>query len=142
MVDSHDRRAVMNLVTKPLGECFRKQIGAAFDLLPALRIAAQLLAKLLRHRIRETIYRNFLSTTTIKPQCMQATRIKRLERKRKLLHVLVREIVIVRNTRGARFGIQAVRERLAQRLHTPAWTRSRFENRHIVSKFCKLISSN
>ena len=87
------------------------------------------------HRIGKPIDRNFFSTPSIESQRAHLNWLKRFERKVKLLHVLVREIVIVRDTRGARFLIKPDREMLSQRVHSPAGTRSRFENGHVVTQF-------
>src|SRR6185369_2011925 len=142
LLDLHNRRAIVDLVPKPLCERCRKQVGAAFDLLPALRVSTEVVAKMPFHRIGKTVDRNFFTTATIKPQRMQPARIKRLERKSKLLHILVREIMIVRNTRRARFSIKTIGERLMQGVYTPARTRSRFENSHVVPELRQFISSN
>src|SRR6185503_5674883 len=127
-------------IAQSFRERLRKHIAAAFDLLPARRISTKLFTVIPRHRIGETIDRHFLSTPAIKSQGIQPAWIKRLERQRKLLHILVREIVIFRNARRALFGKQSVRKRLAQRMHAPARTRPRFEYSHVVTKLREFVS--
>src|SRR5262245_40070885 len=109
----------MDLLTKSLRKRLRELISATDNLLPTLRIPAQLSAIILRHGVSKTVDWNFLSHTSIEPHRIEPAWIKRLERKRKLLHILQREIVILGNTRGAFLCEQSVRKRLSQCVHTP-----------------------
>src|ERR1041384_213512 len=132
----------MNLRTQSLRERLRQHVRSTNDLLPTLRTAAQLTSIILRHRVSETVDRDFFSTTAIKSHSVETTRIKWLERKRKLLHVLECQIVILRNARGALLCEESVRKRLAQRVHAPAGSCSRFKNSDVVTSLRQFVSSN
>src|SRR5262249_31690736 len=112
------------------------------DFAPAFWISAQIRAKIPRQRVGKTIARNLLTTVPIKPQSTKPLRIKRLKRQVKLLHILERKFVLVRNTCCTCFGVKPIRERFAQRVNAPTRTRACFEDSYIMSEFGEFVSSN
>ena len=69
----------------------------------------------------------------------RARGIKRRQRQAEFTHVFQRQIVVVRNTRGAGFDVQIVRPRLAHREHPPTNPVLSLEHGDVVTEPGQLI---